>query len=211
MHRELIDLWQYNTVLAGSRKHKICRGMVYEENTNTRISRTLEQIRSLLPIAERALRSSVWSVIEREPGQCRQRVGCTRQIPKSPHALVRLCDRKTPMQLSRPPEVLRLRDDVPRTGPQHRIQVGELLQRDEKGCLRPDALGQDQVQVGKVGSVKGGGYRTVGRKAVSNLCVDKAHIPRTDGRWTPCHWQSGGIHDVVPKRKKDIRWQDWDK
>jgi hypothetical protein len=47
------------------------------------------------------------------------------------------------------------------------IQVGELPQRDEKGWLGPDVPGQDQVQVGKVGSVKGGGYRTVGRKALS--------------------------------------------
>ena len=91
-----------------------------------------------------------------------------RQIPKSPHALVRLCDRKTPMQLSRPPEVHRLRDDVAGTDPQHRIQVGELPQRDEKGCLdsnwRQDAPGQDSAQAG---SVKGAGYRMVGRKALS--------------------------------------------
>ena len=71
------------------------------------------------------------------------------------------------MQLSHPPEVLRLHGGVPSTDPQHRIQVGELPQRDEKGCpgSSPDVPGEDQVE--KVGSVKGGGYRTVGRKALS--------------------------------------------
>ena len=72
------------------------------------------------------------------------------------------------MQPSRPPEVLRLRDDVARTDPQHRIQVGELPQGDEKGCLdsnwRQDAPDQDSAQAG---SVKGAGFRTVGRKALS--------------------------------------------
>ena len=73
------------------------------------------------------------------------------------------------MQLSRPPEVPRLRDDVPSTDPPHRTHVGELPQSHEKGCLgsTPDVPGQDQVQVGRVGSVKGGGYQTVGRKALS--------------------------------------------
>jgi hypothetical protein len=72
------------------------------------------------------------------------------------------------MQLSRPPEVHRLRADVASKDLQHRIQVGELQQRDEKGCLdssrRPDGPDQDQVWVG---SVRGGDYRTVGRKALS--------------------------------------------
>jgi hypothetical protein len=53
------------------------------------------------------------------------------------------------MQLSRPPEARHLRADVASNGPQHRIQVGELLQRDERDCLdssrRPDAPDQDQV------------------------------------------------------------------
>jgi hypothetical protein len=39
------------------------------------------------------------------------------------------------MRLFRPPEVLRPRDDVASTDPQHGIQVGELPQRGEKGCL----------------------------------------------------------------------------
>ena len=117
------------------------------ENTNTGISRTLVQARSLLPIAGRASCSSVLSVTQREPEQCRQRGDYTRQIPKSLRALVQLCDRKTPMQPSRPPEVHRLHADVASKGPQHRIQVGELPQRDEKGCLGPSwrlgALGPD--------------------------------------------------------------------
>ena len=53
------------------------------------------------------------------------------------------------MQLSRPQEVRRLHDDDPRTDPKHGIRVGELRQRDEKGCLgsnwRPDAPGLGQV------------------------------------------------------------------
>ena len=72
------------------------------------------------------------------------------------------------MQLFRPPEVHRLRADVASKGPQHMIQVGELPQQDEKGRLdpswRPDAPDQDQVQVG---SVRGGDYRKVDRKALS--------------------------------------------
>jgi hypothetical protein len=45
----------------------------------------------------------------------------------------------------------------------------------------------------------------------AHIRVDKAHIPRTGGRLTRCHWQNVEMHDVVPKQKKDIGWRDWDK
>ena len=95
--------------------------------------------------------------------------------------------------------------------------------------MRPDALSPDWVQAGNVGSVKGGGYRTVGRRALSTRKKrsqvhfynedndhvqhrgDKAHILRMDGRLTRCHWQGEEMHDVVLKRKKDIGWRDCDK
>ena len=124
MHRDLIE---YSTVLQGQQnttyqlpgtqtnivpythRHE-CRGTA--ANTNTGISRILVSARFLRRAAGRALRSSVLSAQKQALVRYRQRQNYTRRTPRSPPALARRCDRRTPTRLSRLAEVPYLDVDV---------------------------------------------------------------------------------------------------
>jgi hypothetical protein len=140
---------------------------------NTGISRILVPAQSLLRVAGRALRSSVLSAQKQALVQYRQRQDYTPRTPRSPPALVRRCDRRTPTRPSRPVKVQCLDDDGVNLHLWHRIQACGLLPQDEHGCLNyglglsPEVPGQDRRGEMVGDNVKGGDYQMVGKMALS--------------------------------------------
>ena len=140
---------------------------------NTGISRILVPARSLRPAAGRASRSSVLSAQKQALVRYRQRQDYTRRTPRSPPALVRRCDRRTPTRLSHPAQVPHLDDDVVNLHPWYRSPTYRLPLLDEHGCLdydvglSPGVPGQDRKEEMVGDNVKGGDYRMVGRMAPS--------------------------------------------
>ncbi len=194
--RSYIGLMQYNTVLVRYKKRGVSSWGVKKrplhtltvisvlraklsKKTNTRTSCILDQAQSLPQVAGHAWCSSVSNAQKQASTRYRQRSHYTRRTPKSPHVLVRRSDRKTPTRLSRLAGGFHLDVDDVNYRPQHGILAGGLRIWDDRGYQALD-VGSCPVVWSRGGmtagdSVKGGDYRKAGR-----------------------------IHDVSPRRKKDI-------